>query len=207
MAAATAKIRRSRWVLQRTCGFKKTRFSLFSAGALGDQPSSDPLGWSQTSHLHMEEKMYFCLILFSLWSTALYSASAAAAEMLIGFDCRLPAEFCVASREAALPETSRSSGGDWAFRSLFFFHHFNHTPPPNTLKICYIWAKNYLQKGCLSFEGLCILTNGLFHFFQQSAAWERDDIFAVHLEFVVGLNVSSGRCIVIGWKWCNGSSM
>lgn len=142
----------------------------------------------------MEEKIYFCLILFSLSSIALYSAHAAVAEILIGFDCRLPAEFCAAAREAALP--SRSSGGDWAL--FFFSHSLNNIPQPNTWKDQLSTSKESLSYKLLIFEALCIMPD-FFHFsVQQSAAWESKNILAVHSECVVGC---SGRVITVGWKW------
>lgn len=144
----------------------------------------------------MEEKIYFCLILFSLWSIALYSAHVAVAEILIGFDCRLPAEFCVAAREAALP--SRSSGGDWA---LVFFHNLNNIPQPNTWKDHLSMSKESISYRLLIFEALCMMTD--FLFYRSTVNRESKNILAVHSECVVGLNLCSGRVIIVGWKWRN----
>lgn len=127
----------------------KPGLPIFSARALGAAKQQSGRPKSNFPPLH-RGKIYFCLVLFSLWSIDLYSAHATAAQMLIGRDCRLPAEFCVCSREAALHETSRSSGGSWAIRWLFSLLKavlLSPHPTTSTRKICSIWAKSVLYKG------------------------------------------------------------
>lgn len=106
------------------------------------------------------KKIYFCLLLFSLWSTTLYSAhAAAAAEMPMGFECRLPAGFCVAPREAVVPETSRSSGGDLVLRSSSFLLPLQPNATTGNIKR----RAKHEQRGIFvcrwSFECFCCLTN------------------------------------------------
>lgn len=122
----------------------------------------------------MQEKIYFCLLLFSLWSAALYSAhAAAAAEMLMGFECRLPAGFCVAPREAVVPETSRSSGGDLVLRSSSFLPPLQPNAATGNIKRRAKHEQRVIFVRRWRFECLCRLTNLFPSFLLKSSLLQR----------------------------------
>lgn len=98
-----------------TCGFEKPMFSTRAfLVQLPQQYTKLKLNFSPT---HREKNLSLPHSLFSLIHCfVFYPCKSRDAD---GLWLPTLAEFCVASREAAVPETSRSSGGDWALRSLF----------------------------------------------------------------------------------------